>query len=155
MKKTSKQIYFSFIFIMASIIILTLIISLNQNTIIKTEEKLEQYTAVIGTQNDLNEFRYVKDDSQKTVTLKQYYGNTTTEYLNIYEKYDIGGVKYTTIIEKDDQGGFFEDNIITKIDFCGNVKWKGNLRHFFHNCKKLQSINFGNIQYEGILEEMR
>lgn len=113
----------------------------------KVEEKMKT-ASTVGTETDLSEFSYIKDDSEKTVTLKKYI-STTTETLYIYEKYSIGGVKYTTIIEQENRAGFSKDrSMLTQVFFRGNVKLKGNLDYFFAECTKLKSVDFGNIQNE-------
>lgn len=134
-----------------AIIIQVYNISSNRTKQISKVEEEMKTASTVGTETDLSEFSYIKDDSEKTVTLKKYI-STTTESIYIYEKYSIGGVKYTTIVEQENRSSFFgeeNNNIITQVFFRGNVKLKGNLDYFFAECTKLKSVDFGNIQNEG------
>ena len=132
----------------------------NKNTtkLAKLEEpETKQYSteATVGSESELREFTYTKDDTAKTVTLTKY-NNTTATSLTIHSKYNISDVEYKTIISStiNDSASvgtsnyFLRNCNITDIVFEDDIEIN-KAKGLFANYNKIKNVYIGKVKITG------
>ena len=123
------------------------------------EPETKQYSTAptVGSESELEKFIYDKNNTEKTVTLKNYKYIAGTS-LTIYSEYSIGGINYSTIIDsgesiKNGKGSFTAktfafsgDSILQELTIQDNVIIN-NIS--LYGEKNIKTVNFGRIKFNG------
>ena len=128
-------------------LIITLIVQSNKNTntIAKLDQPETKQASTIGSESELDEFNYNKDNTTKTIIRMQYKTSNTSTSVKVHSKYQIGGEIYTTkLISMDSM--FYDCDKLTFIDLSeldtSNVT---SMRAMFTDCSSLTSVNLNGI----------